>query len=220
VLERCPYHQSARERDGQGGRQRQALGERRLRGGGTRRHDQGRREPRRGCPRARGRSAQGEERHDRGQGNHQASGGGEGRGMMDATLFSLTIDEFESAWRVLVLDGCERIHAPFSFMLTCAAPSPAAEPIALDAFLARPARLSWPSGDDGERVVSGFIDRAAAVHDGYCFTLVPHVAELADVVDHRVFLGTDAATIAEEVLVARHLRVERRLTRALPPRSQ
>ena len=138
---------------------------------------------------------------------------------MPPSLFSLFIDGFTAPWRVVLLAGRERVHEPFSFELTCERPRDAA-PLALDTFLARPARLTWPTGDGGERVVSGFLDAAEAVHDGYRFTLAPHVAELADEIDHRVFLGKDAATIAEEVLSARHLRVERRLTRALPARAQ
>ena len=139
--------------------------------------------------------------------------------MMPPSLFSLFIDGFAAPWRVVLLAGRERVHEPFSFELTCERPRDAV-PLALDTFLARPARLSWPTGEGGERVVSGFLDAAEAVHDGYRFTLAPHVAELADEIDHRVFLGKDAATIAEEVLSAHHLRVERRLTRALPARAQ
>jgi type VI secretion system secreted protein VgrG len=140
--------------------------------------------------------------------------------MTPSTLFSLVIDGFEAPWRVVLLAGRERIHAPFSFELTCEKPSRDAAPVALDTLVGRPARLSWPTGDGSERVVSGFVDAAEAVDQGYRFTLVPLVAELTDVIDHRVFLGRDAAAIAEEVLSARHLRVERRLTRALPARAQ
>lgn len=140
--------------------------------------------------------------------------------MTASTLFTLAIDGLEVPWRVVVLAGRERIHAPFSFELTCEKPSRDAAPIALDALVARSARLAWPHGDASERVVSGIVDSAEAVHAGYRFTLVPLVAELGDVIDHRVFLGKDVAAIAEEVLSARRLRVERRLTRALPARAQ
>ena len=63
-------------------------------------------------------------------------------------------------------------------------------------------------------------DRAEAVHDGYRVVVVPPMADLADAVDHRVFLQQDAAAIVEEVLRARYLRVERRLSRPLPARPQ
>jgi type VI secretion system secreted protein VgrG len=140
--------------------------------------------------------------------------------MTSSTLFTLVIDGFEAPWRVVLLAGRERVHAPFSFALTCEKPSRAAAPVALDSLVARAARLSWPTGDGGERILSGIVDTAEAVHEGYRFTIVPLVAELGDVIDHRVFLGKDAAAIAEEVLSARHLRAERRLTRALPARAQ
>ena len=99
-------------------------------------------------------------------------------------------------------------------------PFPEGEPIDLDTLVALPAHVAWPTGDGGQRVVAGFIDRAEALDDGYCFSLVPRIHELQDVADHRVFLGKDAAAVAEEVLATRNLRVERRLTRTLPPRAQ
>ncbi|APR87918.1 Putative vgr related protein [Minicystis rosea] len=139
--------------------------------------------------------------------------------MMPATLFHLFIGGFETPWRAVALAGEERIHAPWSFDVTCTPPDHAA-PVDVGALLARPARFGLPTGDDNERLVSGFIDRVVAVHHGYRFTVVPYVAELGDVVDHHVFLGKDAVTIAEEVLATRHLRVERRLTRDIAARAQ
>jgi type VI secretion system secreted protein VgrG len=138
--------------------------------------------------------------------------------MTDSTLFRLSIDGFGGPWRVLLLAGREHIHEPFSFELTCEAPGSGAP--ALDALLGQPARLSWPTGDGGERVAAGIVDSAEAVDGGHRFVIVPRVAELADVIDHKVYLGKDAATIAEDVLASRHLRAERRLTRALSPRAQ
>jgi len=137
-----------------------------------------------------------------------------------STLFRLSVDGFGPPWVVLRLAGRERIHAPFSFEVTCARGARDDVPLDPESFLTQTVRLTWPTGDGGERVIAGFIDRAEAVDDGYRVVVVPLLAELADVVDHRVFLQKDAAAIAEEVLGGRHLRVERRLSRALPTRPQ
>jgi type VI secretion system secreted protein VgrG len=140
---------------------------------------------------------------------------------MDApTMFRLSVDGFGPPWVVLRLEGRERIHAAFSFAVTCAKAAPDDAPIDLEALLSLPVRLTWPVGDGSERVIVGVVDRAEAVHSGYRVVVVPRVAELAEVVDHRVFLAMDAVAIAEEVLGTRHLRVEKRLSRPLPARPQ
>jgi type VI secretion system secreted protein VgrG len=140
--------------------------------------------------------------------------------MEASTQFMLTIEGFEPPCFVLRLAGRERLHTPFTFELTCVRPGTDGAPIDPEALVAKPARLTWPTGDGGERVVLGLVDRAEAVHDGYRVVVVPLVAELGDAVDHRVFLQQDAAAIVEDVLRARHLRVERRLSRDLPARAQ
>jgi type VI secretion system secreted protein VgrG len=140
--------------------------------------------------------------------------------MRDATLFRLSIEGADAPWRVLLLAGREHIHEPFSFELTCEAPGSGLPAAALDALLGQVARLSWPTGDGGERVAAGIVDSAEAIDGGHRVVIVPRIAELADVIDHKVFLGKDAATIAEEVLASRHLHAERRLTRVLSPRAQ
>ncbi len=132
--------------------------------------------------------------------------------------FKLSIDGLAAPWDVLRLDGRERIHHPFSFEATCGREADES-PLDLEALLGRRALLAWTT-DDGERRVAGVVRRAEAVHNGYRVTLVARVAELGEGVDHRVFLGLDAAAIAEEVLGARGLRVERRLSRPLPARAQ
>jgi type VI secretion system secreted protein VgrG len=140
--------------------------------------------------------------------------------MEASTQFMLTIEGFEPPWFVLRLAGRERIHTPFSFEVTCVRPQRDDAPLDPEALVARPARLTWPTGDGGERVIVGLVDRAEAVHDGYRLVIVPWLAEVPDAVDHRVFLQQDAAAIVEEVLRARRLRVERRLSRPLPARAQ
>ncbi len=188
--------------------------------GGTDDHPPGRGELDGRSPEARRRGAQGDERDHRGQGNDQAFGGSEGRVMEGTTPFRLAIDGFGLPWLVLRLAGRERIHAPFSFEVTCANPARDDVPVDPEALVTQTVRLTWPTGDGGERIIVGFVDRAEALDDGYRVVVVPHLAELADVVDHRVFLHKDAATITEEVLGARGLQVERRLTRALQARPQ
>ena len=183
--ERRHHDQGGRQRKHQGRRQREALGDRRLRRGGTDDHGPGGREPHGRSPQALRRGAQGDERHHQAQGNDQAPVGSQGPVMEASTKFMLAVEGLDPPWFILRLAGCERIHAPFSFEVTCVSPGRDEAPIDPEALVARRARLTWPSGDGGERIVLGLVDRAEAVHEGYRIVIVPPLAELADVVDHR-----------------------------------
>jgi type VI secretion system secreted protein VgrG len=134
--------------------------------------------------------------------------------------FRLSVEGIAPSWAVLRLEGHERIHHPFSFEVTCGRHTRDESPLDLEALLGRRAVLTWPTDDGSERRVAGVLRRVEAVHDGYRFAIVPRVSELGEGVDHRVFLGVDAVAIAEEVLGAEHVSIERRLSRPLPARAQ
>ena len=137
-----------------------------------------------------------------------------------AQMFTVAVEGIDCSFRIFRVTGRERIHAPFVFEVTCTPSEEESTPIDPEAILTQPAILTWVLGNGNERTVNGFVDRVEALYGGYRLTIVPLVAELADVINHRVFLDKDAAAIVEELLKEHRLSVERRLSRALAARSQ
>lgn len=139
--------------------------------------------------------------------------------MRDSVL--LTIEGFDGPLRVTRMRGVERIHEPFRFEITADTRPSLAETAALDAdaLLGKKAEIEI-AHESAPRVVGGIVDAIEEVAHGHRFTIVPELALLGDEVDHRVFVDLDALAIMDEVLAARGLKAERRVTRSLPARPQ
>ncbi|MEP7120066.1 MAG: type VI secretion system tip protein TssI/VgrG [Byssovorax sp.] len=136
--------------------------------------------------------------------------------------FTFEIEGASFHARVTRVKGRERIHAPFSFEVTCApaADDGTAPEVDLRSLLAKKAKLSWPLPDGGERSIEGYVDAAAAEHTGFRFTVVPKIALLGDAVDHQIFVDKDAVAIVKEVLSEHGISVDLRVVRTPTKRPQ
>jgi type VI secretion system secreted protein VgrG len=132
-------------------------------------------------------------------------------------LFTLAIDGAQVTWRVVHVSGRERLHAPFVFTVTAATVDSES---ASEDLIGKHAQLSWATEDGSERLVLGIIDEAARVEAHHELTLVAPGAELADVIDYRVFLEIDALTIATALFKEKNLALESRVQRTIPKRAQ
>jgi type VI secretion system secreted protein VgrG len=136
--------------------------------------------------------------------------------MSDA--FELVIDG--TSWKVSAMRGREAVSEPFSFEVVAFADG--AAPLAIGA----EAKLSWPLEDGGVRaftaVVDGIEERAGrdAAPREAVIRLEPRLSAVLDGAQHAVFLDQDALDIAEAVLSAHRVRLERRCERSLPKRAQ
>jgi type VI secretion system secreted protein VgrG len=136
-------------------------------------------------------------------------------------LFTLEIDG--KAFEVSTLRGREAVGEPFSFEVVG---RPEADTVLA---IGAEAKLTWPLEDGSIRAVSAMVDafeehggsgRGARHRGATLLRLAPRLVALADGQDHKVFLDHDALAIAEAVLAAHGLRLERRCARALPKRAQ
>src|SRR5262249_25700204 len=134
---------------------------------------------------------------------------GPGRAMALIGSVELTVDGVPGAWVVLSLRGRERIHAPFSFELTCQN----ADELHVGDLLTKPARVVITGAGGRERTIQGVVDSINAVAEAYEIRLVPAVALLEDAIDHQVFLDEDAVAIAKAVLGEHGLSVDSRVSR-------
>ncbi|MFO0590464.1 MAG: type VI secretion system tip protein TssI/VgrG [Polyangiaceae bacterium] len=132
----------------------------------------------------------------------------------------LEIDGVSDPLRITRLSGEERVHAPFRFEVTVLSRSHGEAPLILDAesILGSPALLTLQG--DPPRKIYGVVSEVHAEPEGYRVVLTPPIAALADVVDYRVFLGTDVVTIAKALLVERGIDVEERISHAPERRPQ
>src|SRR6185437_7832534 len=113
--------------------------------------------------------------------------------------------------------GIERVHAPFRIEVTTDLADHAS--VDADALLGEPAELDL-AYEDGERPIHGIVDEVVQTQRGHRFVLVPRLAPLGDSCDHEVFLDQDAVSIAEAVLKAQGLDVEKRVSRTPAKRPQ
>ncbi|MBK8259646.1 MAG: type VI secretion system tip protein VgrG [Polyangiaceae bacterium] len=137
-------------------------------------------------------------------------------------VFELTIDGV--AWQVASIQGHEALGEPFSFDLTARPESDQT------AEIGAAATLTLVKEDGSVRTIEGLVDRVTSHPGGITdrketrgrtdIRIVPNIAPLADTVDHAVFLDQDALQIAEAVLTAHQIQVEKRCQRTLDKRAQ
>ncbi len=119
--------------------------------------------------------------------------------------------------------GREAVGEPFSFDVVARPEEPG--PIEIGA----EATLSWPLEDGSTRTVNAIVDAVEehaggdtgklATRGATVLRLVPRLASLADGVDHEVFLDQDALQIAEAVLSANGVTLEKRVNRTPSKRA-
>ncbi|AKT40743.1 type VI secretion system Vgr family protein [Chondromyces crocatus] len=131
--------------------------------------------------------------------------------------YALTIDGTDAPLRVRSFLSEERVFAPYRVDVELEVAD--RTPLVAEALLGQAARFTLRDPLE-PRVFRAVVDAIEARGRGYRVTLVPRLALLADAVDHRVRVGEDPIALAEEVLRAHHLDVERRLSRSAEPRAQ
>ncbi|EYF08509.1 type VI secretion system Vgr family protein [Chondromyces apiculatus] len=136
--------------------------------------------------------------------------------------YDLQIEGADATWRVLRVARRERIHAPFSFELACAAEDGDGAPAEIDetVLVSAKATLTIALPEGTERTIVGIVDALECLGDDVVLTLVPSIALLEDTVDYQVFVDQDALQIIEAVLGERGITTDRRVVRALAKRSQ
>jgi len=135
-------------------------------------------------------------------------------------IFTLEIDG--EPFEVSELRGRESVGEPFSFDVVARSRGNASPEIGAEA------KLVWTLEEGATRAFVAMVDafeesggRGQSEHRGATrIRLVPWLAALGDGVDHAVFLDQDALDIAEAVLAAHSIRIERRVERALAKRAQ
>ena len=131
--------------------------------------------------------------------------------------YTLAIDGVDAPLRVRAFSAEERVFAPYRLDVEVEAEDHAL--LSAEAILGQPA--SFTIRDPIEpRVFRAVVDVVEARGRGYHFALVPRLALLSDAVDHRVRIDADPVALAEEVLSAHDLEVERRTSRTPEPRAQ
>jgi len=136
-------------------------------------------------------------------------------------IFTLEIDG--APWEVAAVRGREAVGEPFSFEIVARPLDNAAIEIGAEA------KLAWPLEDGSTRTVTAMVDafeegvgagEGASRRGATMIRLTARLSALADGADHAVFLDQDALAIAEDVLSAHGIRLERRVARTLPKRAQ
>jgi len=137
-------------------------------------------------------------------------------------VFELEIDG--EPWQVASVRGHEAAGEPFSFELVARPASDATASIGASA------TLRILKEDGSPRTIQAVVDAVTARPGGVAerketrgpteIRLVPRLAFLADSIDHAVFLEQDALQIAEAVLSAHGVRLEKRCERPLDKRAQ
>jgi type VI secretion system secreted protein VgrG len=142
--------------------------------------------------------------------------------MTTLPLVRLHVDASPLRWRVASVRGTERVHDGFEFRVLAepVVDDVVIEDVDIETVVTKSARLSWTLDDHTERTVAGIVEEIRQTVRHFELVIVPRVRQLADAVDHRVFVDTDALTIATTVLSEHGVDIVPRVARALPKRSQ
>jgi type VI secretion system secreted protein VgrG len=143
--------------------------------------------------------------------------------MTPSQVFQLNVDGANVQWVIAHVAGSERLHAPFSFDVTCMPFGNGLTRVGHDKLAhslpTKTAALTW-NFSRGERVVHAIVEEVDVAQPSWTIRLVPRIATLQDAVDHQVFLDSDAVEICKKVLAEHGFAVDSRVVRALPKRAQ